>query len=68
MALQYDLFEKVTPEFEMKAKMGAIQLELTNVRRGMFARLHDLSKLYVELESKFADLETKIAVVPGDSK
>lgn len=49
-AVQFDLFESNDEESLTRQELNLVKKELTNVRRGMFARLDSLRK---EFEFKF---------------
>lgn len=60
MSYQLDLFEKDTDEKILRNDIDAIKKELGNVRRGIFARHNELSKMFLELKAEIEKLKESI--------
>lgn len=62
--IQLDLFEPPPTEIDfIKADIEETKKSLGNVRRGIFSRHNDLSKLYIELESRLTSIDKKLDMI-----
>jgi hypothetical protein len=57
---QYDLFEEYDELSAVKSSIESLKKTQENVRRGIFARHNDLSKLYLVLKKDYELLEKRM--------
>lgn len=60
MLIQLDLFEEKNEESELKVDLREIRQTLDNVRKGIFFRHNELSKLYMNLNQRLEKIEKNI--------
>jgi hypothetical protein len=58
-ALQFDMFEDNTEMGALRRELEAVHSELSNVRRGLFARHGQLAGLYLELKKELEDIKRR---------
>jgi len=56
LAIQYDLFEEKTELNMLRKEVEAVKRKDDNVRRGLFARYNDLSKIVLRMQEEIAEL------------
>jgi hypothetical protein len=56
-AIQLKLFEETSELDMLRAELAEVKARSENVRRGLFARHNELSKLYIELKEELDGLK-----------
>jgi hypothetical protein len=56
-AIQLKLFEETTEIDILKAELADVKARSENVRRGLFARHSELSRLYIELKEELESVK-----------
>lgn len=59
MAVQLDLFEEFSEVDLLRKELADVKQRSENVRRGIFARHNQLSKLFIELKDEIDKLKTR---------
>jgi hypothetical protein len=57
--MQLDLFEEFSDVDILRKELAEIRTRNENVRKGIFARHQELSKLYIQLNERVEKLEQK---------
>lgn len=64
MSLQFDLFEPELDEFDLlRADVKSCKDSQDKLRKGLFARHHDMSKLVIELKEEIHALRHQLVLV-----
>ena len=66
--MQLDLFQPITLESIRDARIDDLEKKLENVRRGLFSRLHDQSKLIISLQQDVDFLRCKLKEMQEGTK
>lgn len=59
MAVQLDLFEELSEVDILRRELADVKQRSENVRRGIFARHNELSKLFLELKDEIDKLKLR---------
>ncbi len=59
MAVQLDLFEELSEVDILRKELADVKQRSENVRRGIFARHNELSKLFLELKDEIDKLKLR---------
>ena len=60
IAIQFDLFQEINETTLMQKEIEALTLQVGNIRRGMFQRLHGQGNLILKQQEKLEDQQRQI--------
>lgn len=63
VAIQLDLFENLDDIGLLRKEFEEVRAEAGRVRRGIFSRHNDLSKLYLKMDERFERVEWRINAI-----
>ena len=58
--MQLDLLEEVSETTELRKELELLKEQAENTRKGLFARYHDLSKLFLQQKTELEHLKEEM--------